>query len=317
MKKKFKKVVAVILTMAMTMSVGLPAFADDEKNNILDTMAKNIIIIEQVVDENGNFVTTYNNLDTFVSSVKERYKEVSDLEIATYIMMYTGQKYEGLPEAELLRILTYKYICTTVQTVNLVMNDEVIAARDSVTDTIDETMEITTSYALTKTENGEKYYDVWANADWIDYPLLRYADAFTIGHNVIYDDSVAPHGYLFQTFKCDYCNKTSSNNAYVTLNDEKDGSLELKYGVSPSLHINAKQAICKYCVLKVKDTKFSTIFRFGVIAPNGTGNIQASYAHGTISLGDIDVSFSGHKPVFSASIVGAVDVFEANTRTLR
>lgn len=317
MKKWLKKVTIIALTTATVLTIGVPAFANDNSEPTLDTIAANNITVESTVDETGNVLTIYNNLDTFISKVKEQHNEISNLELAKYILDYTNQEYEGLPESELLRTLNYKNICITTQEISLPENLTEVTPRDSISETIKNTMKITTGFALTKTVGSENYYDVWANADWLDYPIARYADAFTIGHNVTYDDNVAPYGYLFQTFKCNYCNKTSSNNAYVALNDELDDSLELKYGAAPSLHINAKQAICNSCVIPASDTKFSTMLRYGVIAPNGMGNIQASYGHGTVSIGDIAVSFANHKPIFSATPIGSVTTYEASTRTLR
>lgn len=160
MKKWLKKVTIIALTTATVLTIGVPAFANDNSEPTLDTIAANNITVESTVDETGNVLTIYNNLDTFISKVKEQHNEISNLELAKYILDYTNQEYEGLPESELLRTLNYKNICITTQEISLPENLTEVTPRDSISETIKNTMKITTGFALTKTVGSENYYDV-------------------------------------------------------------------------------------------------------------------------------------------------------------
>lgn len=114
MKEIFKKAVAVVLTAAMAMSVGMPAFAAEDES-ILDDLANNIVQIEVVSDDSGAIVTTYTGLDTFVEKIHNEYPEITDYDIAEFMNKYTNQYFEGMPEEELLRILNYDNISTSKQ----------------------------------------------------------------------------------------------------------------------------------------------------------------------------------------------------------
>lgn len=88
------------------------AFAADSSTD-LSAIADATIQVTQTTSESGAITNTFNNLDDFVNAVHTANPAISDYEIATYILDYTGQEYQDLPEEEILSFLTYDNISTS------------------------------------------------------------------------------------------------------------------------------------------------------------------------------------------------------------
>ncbi len=314
-----KKVVAVVLTAAMAMSVGMPAFAAEDES-ILDDLANNIVQIEVVSDDSGAIVTTYTGLDTFVEKIHNEYPEITDYDIAEFMNKYTNQYFEGMPEEELLRILNYDNISTSKQFVIInadgtsnVSNEEALPA-DTWT-SADGCMEITTSYTGYDSDETGVYYDVWSTANWLKYPTVRYQDAFTLGGTGEFDSNFAVSGYVLQFGYCNMCNHTTYRDRFVNDDRQYDSGLELTYPGFPTLTFNPYYHVCEQCSRIIGDSNFRAQIRYGVKA-EGMRNLQAAYGHGTANITGIDVSFdSKGKPTF-AGIGATVETYYARPVTI-
>lgn len=96
-----KKSLSIILSLAMVCTMSATAFAADSSTD-LSAIADATIQVTQTTSESGAITNTFNNLDDFVNAVHTANPAISDYEIATYILDYTGQKYQDLPEEEIL-----------------------------------------------------------------------------------------------------------------------------------------------------------------------------------------------------------------------
>ena len=106
-----KKSLSIILSLAMVCTMSATAFAADSSTD-LSAIADATIQVTQTTSESGAITNTFNNLDDFVNAVHTANPAISDYEIATYILDYTGQEYQDLPEEEILSFLTYDNIST-------------------------------------------------------------------------------------------------------------------------------------------------------------------------------------------------------------
>lgn len=107
-----KKSLSIILSLAMVCTMSATAFAADSSTD-LSAIADATIQVTQTTSESGAITNTFNNLDDFVNAVHTANPAISDYEIATYILDYTGQEYQDLPEEEILSFLTYDNISTS------------------------------------------------------------------------------------------------------------------------------------------------------------------------------------------------------------
>lgn len=96
-----KKFLSIILSLAMVCTMSATAFAADSSTD-LSAIADATIQVTQTTSESGAITNTFNNLDDFVNAVHTANPAISDYEIATYILDYTGQEYQDLPEEEIL-----------------------------------------------------------------------------------------------------------------------------------------------------------------------------------------------------------------------
>ena len=201
-----KKSLSIILSLAMVCTMSATAFAADSSTD-LSAIADATIQVTQTTSESGAITNTFNNLDDFVNAVHTANPAISDYEIATYILDYTGQEYQDLPEEEILSFLTYDNISTSSSYVRvddegntIVSNFDAIPLADWTSD--DGYMKITTNYSYIKTVGREKYYSVWARGTWQEYPAIALQDAFVLGTSGTFDDSYSEYGSVSQTFTC-------------------------------------------------------------------------------------------------------------------
>lgn len=110
---KQKSLMAFSVLVAIILSLTTPAFAHESDVIDLHTIANEIIVSSQDIQLSGVILHTYENLDTFISTVKQKFPSISECEVAYFLWEYTGQSPDGIPEKELLEILQYDNISTT------------------------------------------------------------------------------------------------------------------------------------------------------------------------------------------------------------
>lgn len=307
-----KKSLSIILSLAMVCTMSATAFAADSSTD-LSSIADATIQVTQTTSESGAITNTFNNLDDFVNAVHTANPAISDYEIATYILDYTGQEYQDLPEEEILSFLTYDNISTSSSYVRvddegntIVSNFDAIPLADWTSD--DGYMKITTNYSYIKTVGREKYYSVWARGTWQEYPAIALQDAFVLGTSGTFDDSYSEYGSVSQTFTCTSgCTQKTYKNRSVSSSNTIDEDLSFDYErFIPVMHFVPISPRCDYCTGGARDYYFSAYIRYGMIADESV-NIQAGYAHKTIGFGDISVGIDVNgTPSFSASVATVV-----------
>lgn len=318
-----KKIIAMVLTAAMAMSVGGPAFAEDH-NDIMDEIASGTIQTSQYIDDSGVTISSYNNLHEFSNSVHENYPNISDYELANYIISYTNQDSEAMPYEEKMNILNYDNISTSTQV--FLVNDDgtCIEAVDLVVplDTWNNgVMEITTSYSITGISGNEKECEVWANARWLQYPQVCIQDVFALTTTGTFNSHVYDSGSVLQSFYCKSCRKTTFFNRFVNSNGTyNDGDLNLIYSNGlPALRFSPISPRCQYCSLgSPEDANFTTYIRYGM-RTTSSASIQASYGHLTFGVGNIGVSYvpSTNNVSFSVPIGGKLTRYDARPVIVR
>lgn len=334
MSRKTKKVLAIILMIAITISVGSLACAKTDTvvmdslytecqndNEIMLTNSDfstfdNVITQSVTVDEDGMIVRKFDNIDSFILKVKENNPDISDYQIAEYILQFIGQDCEAIPESEILKVLNYKSITSSDSYVTIDEEGNVYKSTNEAQlcadwTSLDNCMKITTNYAYQGMEDDEESYSVWSTATWLIYPSWGFTDLFTLGTNATYVNG-STFGSVNQTFDCTSgCNKRTYRGRSVTSSDTSDGDLALKYSSGlPVLEFDALTPTCDYCGGGATDAYFSTYISYEVLI-SGSKNIYASYAHKTIAPGVINITFgSDGKPNFSVGILG-LEEYEA------
>lgn len=302
-----KKLLSLVLTGAMIFSLTITVFADSSTVDLSSLAASNIQISTST-DENGTTKTTYSNLDGFIHEAHSMYPDLSDYEIATFLMDYTGKEYYDLPEEEILHFLTYDNITSTTTYIrvdnegNAYLSD-IDALPYADWSSTDGYMKITTDYSYIKSVGQENYFTVSARATWIKYPAIALEDAFVLGTSGTFDDSSSEYGSVSQTFQCvSGCSKFTTRNRSVYKGKTVEGDLSMEYeNFVPALHFTPISPRCDYCSGGSRDYYFSAYIRYGIIADESV-NIQAGYAHKTLGVNDISVGIDiNGTPSFSAS----------------
>ena len=318
-KKLLLKSVVVIFSLnTMCLSTFSINVSSDYDN--LEKIANDIVEIETFEDAEGKVYTTYTKLDELVLAIQKNFPEKSNYDISKFILTYTGQDYEGMPDNIILEYLKYDNITTSVQYVGPSTNT---SATNSATPYASWTdpdgyMRISTNYSYIETIGGEAFYEVWAQAKWLIYPITGFTDAFAIGTTAVFNDDFPEEAYVNQKFYCDVCGRTNTRYRYVDVDSPRDGDLSLENDdFVPSIKFQPLAPPCDFCgVLTQEDTLFTVYLKYGVCATNSE-NIQASYGHGTIGFGDISVSIdTTGTPSFSSTLALIVDTFTARAVTI-
>ena len=102
-----KKIISVMMVMMLTFA--FPSQVSAEESPTLESIADSIIEIT-TDNTNENPTTTYNNIEEFVNEVRNQIPDIDDLELANFIMDYTGQEDLEVADEETLKYLGFKEI---------------------------------------------------------------------------------------------------------------------------------------------------------------------------------------------------------------
>lgn len=341
MSKKIKiKGLSVIIAIIILLQLCVPnVFAEDINAILLSTIADDLIEIDESVNDDGSVVTTYNNLDVFILEINNSLPSITDLEIAHFILEYTNQDSDAIPEEEALKFLDFDNITTSSQYIevqdsinqqtnqayqrfnlaDIGIQNFAIAQEISPNDvwtSSNGAMQITTTYSYKKTVGREKYYSAIATAKWINFPNVCLQDCFAIGTNATFDSNFLEAAYVSQVFSCT-CGEDFSLYRTVNKTSPVDDDLELTYETGfPAIHFDPIAPRCEYCLASnVRDKSFTVYLTYGFIADESV-TIQAGYAHKTFGLGNINIgidldgllSFSGTLTTITKYIARPVTV---------
>lgn len=314
------KVLKILLVTSLLFLLSTPVFASEYGNEKLDSIANKTIIVESEIDQAGNIITKYSNLNMFAHTATTTFPSLSQLDLAKYILNYTQQDFTGLSDDEILEILQYNSL-STVKHVLQVNEDGTTTTLNSNIQpywtTTDGYLEFNTAYAKTGTNNdGSNCWDVWTRATWLKYPLTRSNEALSLGHNAVYDDSVNARAIVSQTFKCLNCGKNTYKNRSTT---SSNGDLNIvHHNLAPEAHFVAANRTCDNCTTPVglSDTHFSAYLKYGLIT-YGSAHIVPGYGHTTAGIGSVSVSFdTSGRPSFSGSGTSIVQNYVAPATTV-
>lgn len=102
-----KKLFSAMLVLMLAFS--FPVQVSAEESPTLESIADGII--EITTDHTSeNPTTTYNNIEEFVIEVRNQIPDIDDLELANFIVDYTGQEEFDIEDEEALKYLSFKEI---------------------------------------------------------------------------------------------------------------------------------------------------------------------------------------------------------------
>lgn len=343
---ELKKIIGTILSLAICFTM-LPSSvfaAEIEKLSILAD--------EHITVSFSDTETIYSNLQEFYEIAKEEIPTISDIELAEYVMDYTGQSYDNLSDEIILETLDFLEISTVEQifrakedgTVEeltpaeveiLLANSDVSPAASWESD--DGYIQITTTASKgTKGSNGTPF-TLSGTATWLKYPSFRFTDTFAIVYGGTFDDSYIITSTFNETGKCSECGATfkwSETEKYGPESSNKDPHfiqnsdlIELDFAQSHAIgtKCDLKTISCMHLaglgtpVNMAETTKLTTTIRFRILTSDTT-EARAAYAHtklsGKITIGG-SVSASGVTPTFSGVLNIIYSKYTAAPVTLR
>ena len=303
-----KRVLSLFLVIAIVTTMSVSVFATDHDKS-LSSIAESTIQITQTNQESGAVILTYCNLKDFVRNVHEELPDVVDYDIAKFILNYTGQCSDGMPESEVILMLDYDNISTSTQYIKVteegsaveISPEEFLIAPVDVWISNDGYMQLTTNVSHVSTSGSNKYFSVWTTAKWLKYPAIAIEDVLVLGTNGTFDSNCSEYGYVYQTFRCTSgCTDRTYRNRYVSKTNTVYEDLEMEYkGYTPYLRFVPIAPRCDYCDGGSRDYSFTAFIRYGVIT-SSTCNVEAAYCHQTIGITGVDVSIdSMGSPSFS------------------
>lgn len=341
MKKQYKQIVSFIISIIIFMtSLIFPSFAQEDilPQDYMNRLAEQTIsVVYDVID--GSTQTTYKNIDTFIENVQCLYPDTSDLEIAQFVMQYTNQSTDNLPDEIVLRALEAKEVTTRIDYIEVdASGNQTLISQQELQQALTEDirqetispqdiwvssngyMQIETTGTLRNRLMGKRYYTVSAKADWLKMPVCFFEDVLAIAHTGKFDDSVKEFGYKYQNNKC--CGTV------IKYNDSTDfphGNLSLDYPSSTGAAIRFKlkspyttPQCGRNSITHLRfATYISAYLTYGIVVDGtDTLNVQGAYCHKKIALGSIGASYSNGSVSFSLSIVGTKDDYNARSITL-
>lgn len=111
-----KKILSLIMVVVFLLQMSIPTIAIDASDEAkLKRIAEETINItiedSELLDSQ---VTTYSNIDSFVKKIREDYPQITDYDIAEFLLNYMGQDSEAIPVEQRLIYLEYDNfsVCT-------------------------------------------------------------------------------------------------------------------------------------------------------------------------------------------------------------
>lgn len=295
--------------------------------------------------DNGE-LKTYKNIDEFIKKVYSTNNNVDKLELAKFIMDYTNQEYDSLPEEIILECLDFKEISYSEDYLKVNENNDIEylsenemknqlaieelkstnspkKATSSSWTSSNGYMKITTSYSLRKTSGNRKYYTISSTAKWLKLPICYFQDVFTIGNSATFDSSYEEYGYLQENLECCTHTYTYKNSAKKNANGS-NVKFDYSGGVNNAAIRFKLQSALLYTCPELKNNHMHSInsitayIRYGIIVNKGTSaNIQGAYCHKQISASSIGISASGDGSIsFSLSVAGKKNDYKARPITI-
>ncbi len=324
-----KKIISVMMVMMLTFA--FPSQVSAEESPTLESIADSIIEIT-TDNSNENPTTTYNNIEEFVNEVRNQIPDIDDLELANFIMDYTGQDDLEVADEETLKYLGFKEIIVSEDYIKVdeagntesMTQDEMTLAMfrdDYGISPLQNPWTSDNGYMQIKivisresgVVNGYVDYQIAAYGHWLKMPTCYFTDVFALYfNNAVFDSSHEIYGKLEQIQKC--CSTTKKYKSQVWNNENKPPYYTEKNVIVSNQLDNAVAITFKliqpglFQCTAITQKHLSTItdiltyMSYGISVKSGAKFVtQAGYCHKQISLGSIGVSASGSGISFSAS----------------
>ena len=329
MKKLFSMILVIMLAFAF------PSQVSAEETPTLESIANSIIEIT-TDNSNENPTTTYNNIEEFVNEVHNQIPDIDDLELANFIIDYTGQDDLEVADEETLKYLGFKEIIVSEDYIRVdemgntesMTQDEMTLAMfrdDYGISPLQNPWTSDNGYMKIKivvsresgVVNGYVDYQIGAYGHWLKMPVCYFTDVFALHFSdAVFDSSHEIYGKLEETINC--CTTTSKYKSQVWVNEDRppyyteknvvvsnqfDNAVAIKFKlIQPQVY----QCTSTTSNHNLRTTDILTYMSYGIsVRPNVKFTIQAGYCHKQVSVGSIGVSASGSGISFSLSGVGS------------
>lgn len=317
-----KKLLSLCMALVMVVSMALGVSA---KQVSLDDLAEETIEVSEDRQESGALVYTYEKIDVFIEKARMMFPTIEDVELAYFLLEFTGQSCEAAPEEEALLMLEYDNISISTSYIRVSETgcEEVDPSQEIATCDIfnssDGYMQLETGFTKTGTTGSTKRFNVWTIATWLKYPEVCLQDVLVVGTNGSFDDSYDEFGYVRQVFTCLSCGQETVYKRDVdrTTMSNFDAWMEYTSGGIPAMKFVPLTPRCDYCGGTARDKVFRAFIRYGVLV-EGSGMIQAAYGHKTLGPSDISVGVDANgMPSISVGWTSRITTYNARAVTLQ
>lgn len=339
MKKLFSMMLVIMLAFAFPVQVSA------EESPTMESIANSIIEIT-TDNSNENPTTTYNNIEEFVNEVHDQIPDIDDLELANFIMDYTGQEELEVADEEALKYLGFKEIIVSEDYIKVdemgnaesMTQDEMTLAMfrdDYGISPLQNPWTSDNGYMKIKTVisresgivNGYVDYQIGAFGHWLKMPTCYFTDVFAIHfNNAVFDSSHEIYGKLEEKASC--CGTAKKYKSQVWNNEDKPPYYTEKNVVVSNQFDNAVAIKFKLIQPQVFQcnsitqnhssvvSDILTYMSYGIsVLPGTKFTTQAGYCHKQVSIGSIGVSASAGGISFSLSGIGSKKEYIADKVT--
>lgn len=340
-----KRVISLIMLLVFSVHLFTFAYASEEPMT-LDDIAEEYISLS-----NQNNEVIYSNLTEFYNQVRMHIPEISDIELAEYLICYADLGYEYADDIEKLEVLEFvelrkscELYCVAEDSISEIENLSALSSNSMVMplaewESEDGYLFIETNCGVAvKQSNGDTAYVLSAEATWLKEPSIRLVDTFAITYGGAFDDTYDITATLYRSETCTFCGRKPYVNAKEIYGPDSDGVSRLKQS-SSSIELDFSQANSvgmKFSVARVgcyhvpsSDSTvsynyatygtLSVTLKFRVLV-SSTTEAKVAYAHKTFGADvDIGATVEGKSvtPTFSVSLVSMANTYVAPPVTLR
>lgn len=349
MKKKLVKIAYVLLALSLCLQAGFMASASP--NISVDQIAKQVLTAYYGIDEQGVETICYENIQEFKTELYTVFPDISDLDVAKYILLYTGNTLEEVNQLDdeyILEALTYgerihsnSYIKTDKNGNQTIMSrnemfDEITdstpaigIAPMSMWTSSDGYMRLTTTASSTTgSVSGRKYYILETTGKWLKTPINKGEDILAIGTTAVFDNTYNYYGQYVQSIQCKTSYGICDNKTWTYTVSKNAGanSSNIKFEFDTSgnggmaLRFKLFSYTCPHSgslAHMISYPKMEAKLRFKVSLYNADAEVRPYYCHKQIGIGSVGVGFSQSGPSISFSFVGTKAVYAAEPLAIR
>ncbi len=349
MKKRLSKIACALLALSLCLQAGLMVSASS--NTSIDQIAKQTLTVYCGIDEQGVETICYENVQKFKTELYMAFPDMSDLDIAKSILLYTGNTSEEVNQLEdeyILEALTYgeriysdSYIKTdengnqTIISRNEMFEEIIsatpatgIAPMSSWTSSDGYMRLTTTASSTTGSVSGRKYYILETTGKWLKTPLNKGEDILAIGTDGVFDNTYNYYGQYVQSIQCKTSYGICDNKTWTYTVSKNAGSnssnIKFEFDTSGNGGMALRFKLFSYtCPLsgslahRISYPTMEAKLRFKVSLYNVDSDVRPYYCHKQVGVGSVGVGFSQSGASISFSFAGTKAVYAAEPLAIR